>query len=113
MVCVGSKAIRPKGSRQNVLIDGGSDDSSHKKKGRKDKGEKPRKGGHGSSKGPGKPQHGKDKKQRRGADGKKGEKRGKDHHSGSSAVMNPGNLKNQDSQPSSNTTKPVQNVLRW
>ncbi|KAF8779815.1 hypothetical protein HU200_002077 [Digitaria exilis] len=112
MVCVGSKAIRPKGSRQNVLIDGGSDDSLHKKKGRKDKGEKPRKGGHGSSKGPGKPQHGKDKKQRRGADGKKGEKRGKDHHSGTSVVMNPGNLKNQDSQPSSNTTKPMQNVLR-
>nr|CAB3448110.1 unnamed protein product [Digitaria exilis] len=107
-----SLAIRPKGSRQNVLIDGGSDDSLHKKKGRKDKGEKPRKGGHGSSKGPGKPQHGKDKKQRRGADGKKGEKRGKDHHSGTSVVMNPGNLKNQDSQPSSNTTKPMQNVLR-
>ncbi|CAL4967024.1 unnamed protein product [Urochloa decumbens] len=114
MVCVGSKAIGPKGSRQNGLIDGGSDDSSHKKRGRKDKGEKPRKGGHGSSKGPsvGKPQHGKDKKQRRGDDGKKGKGRGKDHGSGSSVVMNPGNLRNQDALPSSSTTKPVQNVLR-
>ncbi|OEL18678.1 Pumilio-like protein 23 [Dichanthelium oligosanthes] len=114
MVCVGSKAIRPKGSRQNGFIDGGLDDSSHKKRGRKDKGEKPRKGGHGSSKGPsvGKPQHGKDKKQRRSDDGKKGKGRGKDHHSGSSVVMNPGNLRNQDALLSSNTTKPVQSVLR-
>ncbi|KAK8463132.1 hypothetical protein SEVIR_1G326200v4 [Setaria viridis] len=110
MVSVGSRAIRPKGSRQNGLIGGDSDDSSHKKRGRKDKSEKPRKGGHGSSKGPsvGKPQHGKDKKQRS-DDGKKGKGRGKDHRSGSSAVMNP---RNQDKLPSSNTTKPVQNVLR-
>ena len=44
MVCVGSKAISPKGRRQNGFIDGDSDDSSPKKRGRKDKGEKPRKG---------------------------------------------------------------------
>ncbi|PUZ39384.1 hypothetical protein GQ55_9G303300 [Panicum hallii var. hallii] len=113
MVCVGSKASSPKGSRQNGFIDGGSDDSSPKNRGRKDKGEKPRKGGHGSSKGPfpGKPQHGKVKKQRRSDDGKKGKGRGKDH-SGSSVVMNPGDLKSQDALPSSNTSKPVQNILR-
>ncbi|CAN6253282.1 unnamed protein product [Urochloa humidicola] len=114
MVCVGSKAIGRKGSRQNGLIDGGSDDSTHKKRGRKDKGEKPRKGGHGSSKGPsvGKPKHGKDKKHRRGDDRKKGKGRGKDHDSGSSVAMNPGNIRNQDALPSSSTTKPMQNVLR-
>ncbi|KAG2549388.1 hypothetical protein PVAP13_9KG270613 [Panicum virgatum] len=95
------------------FIDGGPDDSSLKKRGRKDKGEKPRKGGHGSRKGPspGKPQHGKVKKQKRSDDGKKGKGRGKDR-SGSSVVMNPGDLKNQDALPSSNTSKPVQNVLR-
>jgi nucleolar protein 9 len=115
MVCVGSKAIEPKGSRQNNLIDGGSDDGSQKKRGRKDKGEKPRKGGHGLSKGPsvGKPKHGKDKKQRRSDDGKKGKGRGKDHRSGSSVVTDPGNPRNQDALPSSNTTKPAQNVLRY
>ena len=96
------------------FIDGGPDDSSLKKRGRKDKGEKPRKGGHGSRKGPspGKPQHGKVKKQKRSDDGKKGKGRGKDR-SGSSVVMNPGDLKNQDALPSSNTSKPVQNVLRY
>jgi len=116
MVCVGSKAIRPKGSTGNGLGDGALDDSSHKKRARKDKSEKPRKGGHSSSKGPsvGKPQHGKDRKQSS-DDGKKGKRRGKDHHSGSSVMVNPRtrNLNNQDALPSSITSKPVQNVLRY
>jgi len=115
MVCVGSKEIRPKGSTRNGLGDGGLDESSHKKRARKDKSEKPRKGGHSSSKGPsvGKPRHGKDRKQRS-DDGKKGKGRGNDHHSGSSVIVNPRtrNLNNQDGLPSS-TSKPVQNVLRY
>ncbi|KAJ1280283.1 hypothetical protein BS78_04G219600 [Paspalum vaginatum] len=114
MVGVGSKAMRPKGSRNYGFIDGCLDDSSQKKRGRKDKSEKPRKGGHSSSKGPsvGKPQHGKDKKQRRSKDGKKGKGRGKDNHSGSSIMVNPVNFKNQDALPSFSTSKPVQNILR-
>lgn len=115
MVCVGSKAIRPKGSTINDLGDGALDDSSHKKRTRKDKSEKHGKGGHSSSKGPsvGKPRHVKDRKQRK-DDGKKGKGRRKDHHSGSSVMVNPRtkNLNNQDAVPSSDTSKPVQNVLR-
>jgi nucleolar protein 9 len=116
MVCVGSKAIRPKGSTINDLGDGALDDSSHKKRTRKDKSEKHGKGGHSSSKGPsvGKPRHVKDRKQRK-DDGKKGKGRRKDHHSGSSVMVNPRtkNLNNQDAVPSSDTSKPVQNVLRY
>ncbi|WVZ58732.1 hypothetical protein U9M48_008972 [Paspalum notatum var. saurae] len=114
MVCVGSKAMRPKGSRNYGSIDGCLDDSSQKKRGRKDKSEKPRKGGHSKSKGPsvGKPEHGNDKKQRRSKDGKKGKGRGKDNHSGSSIMVNPVNFKNQDALPSSSTSMPVQNILR-
>ncbi|ONM01099.1 Pumilio homolog 23 [Zea mays] len=115
MVCVGSKAIRPKGSTINGLGDGALDDSSHKKRTRKDTSEKHGKGGHSSSKGPsvGKPRHVKDRKQRK-DDGKKGKGRRKDHHSGSSVMVNPRtkNLNNQDAVPSSDTSKPVQNVLR-
>lgn len=114
MVSLGSKAIRPKGSRENGLIDGGLDDSSQKKRGRKGKSEKPRKGGHSSTKRPfvGKPQHGKDKKQKRRDDGKKAKGRGKGNHSGSSTMVNPMKLKNQDALPSSSTSKPSQNILR-
>ncbi|XP_062205360.1 pumilio homolog 23-like [Phragmites australis] len=105
MVCFGSKAIRPKGSRQNGVIDGGLDDGSLKR-GRKDKSQKPRKGGHGSGEKTSvdKSKHGlKKQKQKKGEDGKKGKGQGK---------MNPGPTKNQDALPFSNASKPAQNVLR-
>ncbi|KAJ1295632.1 hypothetical protein BS78_01G238200 [Paspalum vaginatum] len=93
MVCVGSKAMRPNGSRNYGLIDGW---------------------GHSSSKGPsvGKLQHVKDKKQRRSNDGKNWKGRGKGIHSGSSIMVNPVNFKNQDVLPFTSTSKPVENILR-
>ncbi|TVT97843.1 hypothetical protein EJB05_56886 [Eragrostis curvula] len=107
MVCFGSKAIRPKGKWQNGLLDG-EDDGLCKKRGRKDKGEKPHKGGSGSSKKPSaeKPNHGQ-RKQKKGDDRRKGKGRGEERRSESS-----GSLANRNVLPSSETSKPVQNVLR-
>uniref|UniRef100_A0A0A8XQ10 PUM-HD domain-containing protein n=1 Tax=Arundo donax TaxID=35708 RepID=A0A0A8XQ10_ARUDO len=113
MVCFGSKAIRPKGNRQNDSLDGGLYDVLHKKRGRKDKGEKPRKGGYGSGRKPSaeKPEHGQ-RKQKKGEAGRKGKGRGDDRHSESSVKMNSRNLKNQNALPSFEASKPSQNVLR-
>jgi nucleolar protein 9 len=108
MVCFGSKAIRPKGNRQNDLLDGGLDDGLHKKRGRKDMVEKPRKGGSCSSKKPSaeKPNHG--QRKQKGDDGRKGKGIGEERRPESSESLN-----NRNVLPSSETSKPVQNVLRY
>ncbi|KAL6858760.1 hypothetical protein ACP4OV_017762 [Aristida adscensionis] len=90
------------------LLDGGLDDGSRKKRGRKDKGSKPRKAGHDLSK----PRHGgKEKKQKKGEDGKRG-KGGKDRRLESSVKTSSVSLKNQNAVPYSSISKPAQNVLR-
>ncbi|KAK3157466.1 hypothetical protein QOZ80_2AG0122780 [Eleusine coracana subsp. coracana] len=108
MVCFGSKAIRPKGNRQNDYLNESFDNNSLNKRGRKDKGEKPRKGGSGSSKKQSaeKPMNGQ-RKHKKGDDQRKGKGRREECRSESS-----GSLKNRNVLPSSETSKPVQNVLR-
>ncbi|GJN20472.1 hypothetical protein PR202_gb07853 [Eleusine coracana subsp. coracana] len=108
MVCFGSKTIRPKGNRQNDYLNESFDDNSLNKRGRKDKGEKPRKGGSGSSKKQSaeKPKNGQ-REHKKGDDQRKGKGKGEECRSESS-----GSLKNRNVLPCSETSKPVQNVLR-
>lgn len=111
MVCFGSKALRRKGDKQRCLPEGDLDDSLPMRRGRKDKSEKPRKGGSSSSNRPSaeKAKHGRKKS----GDGKKSKGRGKSCHSDSSIEMNPGHMKNDNTLLPSKASKPVTNVLRY
>lgn len=110
MVCFGSKALRRKGDKQRCLPEGDLDDSLPMRRGRKDKSEKPRKGGSSSSNRPSaeKAKHGRKKS----GDGKKSKGHGKGRHSDSSIEMNPGHMKNDNTLLPSKASKPVTNVLR-
>lgn len=108
MTCFGSKAIGWKEKKQNNLLHGDLDDGSSKKRGRKDKGQKPRKGGSSNRPSVDKAKHGKKKSD----DGKKSKGHGKDCHSDSSMKMNPRSMKNENALLPSKASKPVTNVLR-
>uniref|UniRef100_A0A0D3HD75 PUM-HD domain-containing protein n=1 Tax=Oryza barthii TaxID=65489 RepID=A0A0D3HD75_9ORYZ len=110
MVCFGSKALRRKGDKQRCLPEGDIDYSLPMRRGRKDKSEKPRKGGSSSSNRPSaeKAKHGRKKS----GDGKKSKGHGKGCHSDSSIEMNPGHMKNDNTLLPSKASKPVTNVLR-
>ncbi|KAF0892790.1 hypothetical protein E2562_017751 [Oryza meyeriana var. granulata] len=111
MVCFGSKALRLKGDKQRCLLEGDPDDSLPMRRGRKDKSQKPQKGGSRSSNQPSaekKAKHGRNKSE----DGKKGRGHGKGRHSDSSMEMNLGHMKNDSSLLPSKASKPVTNVLR-
>uniref|UniRef100_A0A0E0EX93 PUM-HD domain-containing protein n=1 Tax=Oryza meridionalis TaxID=40149 RepID=A0A0E0EX93_9ORYZ len=110
MVCFGSKALRRKGDKQRCLPEGDLDDSLPMRRGRKDKSEKPRKGGSSSSNRPSaeKAKHGRKKS----GDGKKSKGHGKGRHSDSSIERNPGHMKNDNTLLPSKASKPVTNVLR-
>uniref|UniRef100_A0A0E0B9Z6 PUM-HD domain-containing protein n=1 Tax=Oryza glumipatula TaxID=40148 RepID=A0A0E0B9Z6_9ORYZ len=110
MVCFGSKALRRKGDKQRCLPEGDLGDSLPMRRGRKDKSEKPRKGGSSSSNRPSaeKAKHGRKKS----GDGKKSKGHGKGRHSDSSIGMNPGHMKNDNTLLPSKASKPVTNVLR-
>jgi nucleolar protein 9 len=108
MVCFGSKAIRPKEGRQSDLLDGGLDDGSQKKRGRKDKEEKRRKGGSGSSRKPSAEKQKHSQMKQKGDDQRKGKGRGEERHPESSRSVN-----NRNVLPSSDASKSGQNVLRY